>query len=132
MSEDTPAAAPPEAAQPVVPSPTTAGRSGPAAFPSRRRPTFVFFSRKPRAANPLATPLGPPPPAGPRSRHWAGAPSTNEKALYGDLLPDVMLLRRRGFGVHREGELFRVGNRLMDAAALQDVAARERRLLTPK
>ncbi len=108
------------------------GRSGPAAFPSRRRPTFVFFARKPRTAGSPAKPLGPPPPAGPRSRHWAGAPSTNEKARYGDLLPDVMLLRRRGFGVHREGCLFRVGNRLMDATALQAVAARERRLLTPQ
>lgn len=68
---------------------------------------------------------------GPRSRHWAGAPSANEKALYGELFDDVVLLRRRGFGVHREGELFRVGNRLMEEPELRAIAARERRLLQP-
>jgi len=57
--------------------------------------------------------------------------SDNERALYGALLPDIVLLRRRGFGVHCEGALFRVGNRLLDAEAVRAVAARERRL-SPK
>ena len=52
-----------------------------------------------------------------------------EALLYGRVLDDVTLLRRRGFGVHIEGDRFRVGNRLMSLAALKRIAARERRLL---
>lgn len=52
-----------------------------------------------------------------------------EAELYGALLGDVRLLRRRGFGVHIEGNRFRVGNRLMGARELRLVAARERRLM---
>ena len=33
-------------------------------------------------------------------------------------MPDVTFLRARGFGVHCEGSLFRVGNRLVDADEL--------------
>jgi hypothetical protein len=65
----------------------------------------------------------------PAVRPWIDPQSTPEYALYGDLLADVLLLRRRGFGLHREGALFRVGNRLLDADGLRAVAARERRLL---
>ena len=57
---------------------------------------------------------------------WA---SENEFLLYGALLGEVRFLRQRGFGIHREGEQYRVGNRLVDAAGLQDIAARERRLM---
>ena len=52
----------------------------------------------------------------------------NEALLYGPLLPDVRFLRQRGFGVHMEGDRYRVGNRLMDAGQLKRIAARERRL----
>lgn len=58
-----------------------------------------------------------------------------EKALYGALLDDVDFLRRRGFAVHAElkgsRRCYRVGNRLLGAAELRAVAARERRLLGP-
>ena len=58
-----------------------------------------------------------------------------EKALYGALLDDVAFLRRRGFAVHAElkgsRRRYRVGNRLLGAAELRSVAARERRLLGP-
>jgi hypothetical protein len=54
-----------------------------------------------------------------------------EAALYGPLLEDVKLLRRRGFGVHIECRGYRVGNRLMDAGQLAATAARERRLREP-
>jgi len=36
---------------------------------------------------------------------------------------------QRGWGVHMEGPLFRVGNRLMSRARLSEVARRERSLL---
>ena len=124
MSDETPAAAPPpgnEAAPSVAPAPraavTATGRRGPAALPSRCRPT-------PDAPSVFRLP-------GPRTRRWTGAPSANETALYGALLADVTFLRRRGFGVHCEGDLFRVGNRLLDAQGVHEVAARERRLLIP-
>lgn len=52
-----------------------------------------------------------------------------DRALYGDLLDDVTLLRRRGFAVHREEGRFRVGNKLTAARTLRAVAARERRLM---
>lgn len=52
-----------------------------------------------------------------------------EADLYGALLAEVRLLRRRGFGVHIEGNRFRVGNRLMGPGELKEVAARERRLM---
>jgi len=44
-------------------------------------------------------------------------------------MPDVTFLRARGFGVHCEGSLFRVGNRLVDVDELIAIAARERRLI---
>ena len=102
MSSESPAAAHPSAA--------TASGSGPAVRPFCRRPTS-----------------GPPSTALPR--RWAEPASDNEKQLYGALLAEVVFLRRRGFGVHREGELFRVGNRLLDADGLLAIAARERRLI---
>ena len=55
--------------------------------------------------------------------------SANEVALYGAQLHDVRFLRQRGFGVHREGPLFRVGNRLVSRSRLVEVARRERSLL---
>lgn len=59
--------------------------------------------------------------------------AARETALYGLLMADVLLLRRRGFGVHvelvRGRKRYRVGNRLLDASALSATAARERRLL---
>ena len=58
-----------------------------------------------------------------------GPDSVNERLLYGPLAADVRFLRQRGFGVHMEGDRYRVGNRLMDAGQLGGVAARERRLL---
>lgn len=39
-----------------------------------------------------------------------------QRALYGDLLPDVLTLRKRDFVVTREGAKFRVGNKLLDKA----------------
>ena len=55
--------------------------------------------------------------------------SANELLLYGAQLHDVRFLRQRGFGVHMEGPLFRVGNRLLSRRRLVDVARRERSLL---
>jgi hypothetical protein len=51
------------------------------------------------------------------------------RALYGNHRADVDLLRRRGFVVTREGEGFRVGNKVVTAAELIAVADRERRLV---
>lgn len=47
------------------------------------------------------------------------------KELYGDLLPDVQVLRKRGFVVTREGAGFMVGNKLLDKAGLRAMAQRE-------
>jgi len=47
------------------------------------------------------------------------------EALYGDLLPDVQVLRKRGFVVTREGTGFMVGNKLLDRAGLRAMAQRE-------
>ena len=55
--------------------------------------------------------------------------SPNEILLYGERLLDVRFLRQRGYGVHMEGPLFRVGNRLMSRRRLGLVARRERTLL---
>ena len=55
--------------------------------------------------------------------------SANETALYGAQLQDVRFLGRRGYGVHMEGPLFRVGNRLMSRRRLVALAERERSLL---
>lgn len=46
-------------------------------------------------------------------------------ALYGDLLPDVQVLRKRGFVVTREGTGFMVGNKLLDKASVRAMAQRE-------
>jgi hypothetical protein len=97
-------------------SAVTAGGSAPAVRPFRGR----------ALSEPSSTPLPRPIPL---PRRWADAASDNEKLLYGALLPEVVFLRRRGFGVHCEGDLFRVGSRLLDAEGLLAVAARERRLL---
>lgn len=48
-----------------------------------------------------------------------------QKALYGDLLPDVHVLRKRGFVVTREGAGFMVGNKLLDKAGVRAMAQRE-------
>jgi len=48
-----------------------------------------------------------------------------QKALYGDLLPDVLTLRKRDFVVTREGAKFRVGNKLLDKAEVRAMAQRE-------
>lgn len=48
-----------------------------------------------------------------------------QKALYGDLLPDVLVLRKRDFVVTREGAKFRVGNKLLDRAEVRAMAQRE-------
>lgn len=48
-----------------------------------------------------------------------------QKALYGDLLPDVLTLRRRGYVVTREGAKFRVSNKLLDKAEVRAMASRE-------
>lgn len=45
--------------------------------------------------------------------------------LYGDLLPDVQVLRKRGFVVTREGAGFMVGNKTVDKAGLRAMAQRE-------
>ena len=55
--------------------------------------------------------------------------STNAILLHGAQPHDVRFLRQRGFSVHMEGPLFRVGNRLMGRRRLVDVARRERSLL---
>lgn len=47
------------------------------------------------------------------------------RKLYGDLLPAVELLRRRGYVVSREGGKFRVGNKLLDRAEVRALAQRE-------
>ncbi len=45
--------------------------------------------------------------------------------IYGDLLPDVSVLRRRGFVVNREGNKFRVGNKLLNRDEVRAMAQRE-------
>jgi hypothetical protein len=45
--------------------------------------------------------------------------------LYGDLLQDVQVLRKRGFVVTREGAKFLVGNKLLDRAGVRAMARRE-------
>jgi hypothetical protein len=111
MSNETPAAASPSAAPPAV----TASGSGPAVRSFCRRPTSGPFP----AIRPGTRP---------RPTRWGASPSDNEQRLYGALMPDVTFLRARGFGVHCEGTLFRVGNRLVVADELVAIAARERRL----
>jgi hypothetical protein len=113
---DTPAAANPPAA--------TASGSGPAVRPFCRRPTSGPFAPEPLLPKPLL-PSG----AAPSPRRWSDPVSGVERALYGPLMPDVTFLRQRGFGVHREENGFRVGNRLVDADGLRAIAARERRLI---
>lgn len=58
-----------------------------------------------------------------------------ETSIYGELLEDVLFLRRRGFAVHAElkgsRRCYRVGNRLLGAGQVREVAARERRLTQP-
>lgn len=81
-------------------------RKAPAKVPAKNRRPFILFGRRPQR-DPRPDP---------------------ETALYGALLPDVRFLRQRGFGIHREGDRFRVGNRLMAAPTLKRLAARERRL----
>jgi hypothetical protein len=82
-----------------------------AAAPSRKAPRegrrFVLFPQRPVAVR----------------------DGENEWLLYGPLLADVRFLRQRGFGVHMEGDRYRVGNRLMNGGQLKGVAARERRLV---
>lgn len=51
------------------------------------------------------------------------------KKLYGTLLPDVEVLRRRGYVITKEGGVYHVGNKRLDATGLKEMAARERRLL---
>lgn len=60
-------------------------------------------------------------PGGPRRDSIA---SLNQLLLYGSQLLDVRFLRQHGFGVHREGPLFRVGIRLLSRRRLADVAQR--------
>lgn len=47
------------------------------------------------------------------------------QAIYGDLLPDVQVLRKRGFVVTRERDKFMVGNKLLDRAGVRAMAQRE-------
>lgn len=51
-----------------------------------------------------------------------------DRGLYGPLLDDVQWLRRRGWTINVESGGFRVGNHVIDGAALAQKAARERRL----
>lgn len=55
----------------------------------------------------------------------------HEQRIYGALLPDVQWLRHRGWVITCERKGVRVGNRLMDVAEVQAIAARERRLAAP-
>ena len=73
-------------------------------------------------------------PPGPKSAHVAAAEraaaaKAEEAArlagLYGDLLPDVQVLRTRGFVVTAEGGKFRVGNKLLDRDGVRAMAQRE-------
>lgn len=50
----------------------------------------------------------------------------NETAIYGELLPMVHFIRLRDWVVFREGNLFRVGTKLLDAEGLGDLYRRER------
>jgi len=54
--------------------------------------------------------------------------AARELELYGRHVADVALLRRRGFGINREGDLIRFGNALITFAELREKADRERRL----
>lgn len=119
MTSETPATAPL----------SSAGGSGPAARSFCRRPTsppIPAASRPDPQPDPKPTPK---PGQRPRATRWIDPQVDPDWSLYGTLLADVVLLRRRGFGVHREGDFYRVGNRLLDADGLRAVAARERRLL---
>lgn len=48
-----------------------------------------------------------------------------QKELYGDLLPDVLVLRKRGYVVTRDGARFLVGNKHLDRAGVRAMARRE-------
>jgi hypothetical protein len=52
-----------------------------------------------------------------------------DQLIYGDLLPEVMLLRRRDYIVTCERHGIKVGNRLLDADGVKAMADRERRLM---
>lgn len=73
-------------------------------------------------------------PPGPKSAHVAAAEraaaakaeeAARMEQLYGDLLPDVQVLRTRGFVVTVESDKFRVGNKLLDRAGVRAMAQRE-------
>lgn len=63
---------------------------------------------------------------------WAADQRAEEEKrqanLYGLQVDDVALLRRRGYGVTREGAGVRIGNQLCTFAQLREKADRERRL----
>lgn len=54
--------------------------------------------------------------------------AARELELYGRDVADVATLRRRGFGINREGDRIRFGNSLITFAELREKADRERRL----
>ena len=59
------------------------------------------------------------------------AEAAQDRALYGDAIADVNLLRQRGYCVIREGKQYRVDNHLISVAELRRKAVRERRLAAP-
>jgi hypothetical protein len=72
------------------------------------------------------------PPTASQNAAIAAATRAEEEAayrqLYGKLLPDIELLRKRDYVVTRERGHFLVGNKKLDEAGVQAMAARERRL----
>lgn len=54
--------------------------------------------------------------------------AARQKELYGDALPDVDVLKKRGFVLTREDDKIRVGNKLLTFAEMKEMANRERRL----
>lgn len=61
-----------------------------------------------------------------RARLAASESASNEKAVYGEMLPMVSFIRARGWVVFREGGMYRVGTKLLTAEGVADVYRREK------
>lgn len=89
-----------------------------------RQGVKVIGAQKTRSYKPLTRPRSE---AEQRAERIADE-AARELELYGRHVADVATLRRRGFGINREGDLIRFGNSLITFAELREKADRERRL----
>jgi len=56
----------------------------------------------------------------------ASESAANEKAIYGEMLPMITFIRSRGWVSFREGQMYRIGTKLLTAEGVADVYRRER------